>query len=138
MEATLEAPAPVSVSSRARWAGRILTALPVLFMLFDSTIKFLRVDPVIEAHQRLGIPERFSPVIGAIELACLVLYLVPRTATLGAVLLTGFLGGAVAIHLRIEDPLFSHTLFPIYVGAMLWAGLYLRDARARALFGRTS
>jgi hypothetical protein len=138
MEATLEAPAPALVTNRARWAGRILTALPVLFMLFDSAIKFSGIDAVAEAHQRLGIPERFAGLIGAIELACLVLYLVPRTALLGAVLLTGFLGGAVAIHLRIGDPLFSHTLFPIYVGTLFWAGLYLRDARARALFGRAS
>jgi hypothetical protein len=134
MEATLDAPAPLS--SRSRWAGRILTALPVLFLIFDGSIKLANIAPVVEASARLGLPTHLGPAIGVFELACLAIYLFPRTATLGAVLLTGFLGGAVAIHVRIDDPLFSHTLFPVYVGTLLWAGLFLRDARARALFAK--
>lgn len=126
-------PNPPATSSSTRWAGRIVTALPVLFLLFDATIKLLQIQPVIDAFQRLGIPEHLAPVIGTLQLACVALYLVLRTALLGAVLLTGFLGGATMIHVRIGDPLFSHTLFPAYIGALAWAGLYLRDARLRAL-----
>jgi len=126
----LAAPAP---STRTRWAGRILTGVPVLFLIFDAAIKIVLVPEVSESMIRLGWPDLLAPGIGLLELACLLLYLFPRTAPLGAVLLTGYLGGAVASHLRIGDPLATHTLFPIYVGTLLWAGLYLRDARIRAL-----
>jgi hypothetical protein len=111
--------------------GRILTALPVLFLIFDASIKLGPIQAVSDAHARLGFPDVLAGMIGVLELACLTLYLVPATAVLGAVLLTAFLGGAVAIHLRIGDPLASHTLFPVYVGALFWAGLFLRDARLR-------
>ena len=84
--------------------------------------------------QRVGYPEDTARPIGWILLACLVAYLVPRTAVVGAVLLTGFLGGAIATHLRLEDPLFSHTLFPTYVAVLVWGGLYLRDSRAAGIF----
>jgi hypothetical protein len=118
---------------RKRLAGRIVTALPVLFLLFDASIKLSQVPAVAEASRTLGIPNHLNPLVALIELVCLALYLVPRTAAVGAVLLTGFLGGAVAMQLRIGSPLLSHTLFPLYVGALLWAGLWLRDARVRAL-----
>ena len=120
-------------SKPAVWSGRALTALPVAFMIFDATIKFVHPQVVTEASQRIGFPDSLNVALGVIVLIGLALYLVPRTAVLGAVLLTGYLGGAVAIHARIFDPLFSHTLFPVYVGAMFWAGLALRDVRVRQL-----
>jgi hypothetical protein len=120
----------------ARWAGRILSGLPVAFLIFDAVLKFVHPAFVTEASARIGFPDHLTLTLGVILSACVALYVVPRTAVLGAVLLTGYLGGAVAIHLRIGDPLASHTLFPIYFGVMLWAGLYLRDARVRALVKR--
>jgi len=120
-------------TSKTIQAGRILTGLPVAFLLFDGTIKLMRLPPVSQAFARLGYPESQAVGIGILELACVAVYLVPRTSRLGAVLLTGFLGGAISTHVRIGDPLFTHVLFPIYVGAMIWAGLWLRDERLRAL-----
>jgi hypothetical protein len=122
-----------TVSNKARWAGRSITALVVLFLAFDTAIKALMLAPAVEATTALGYPTSAVWVIGLIELACLVAYLVPRTALVGAVLLTGYLGGAVATHLRLGHPLASHTLFPLYVAAMIWGGLYLRDGGVRAL-----
>lgn len=118
-----------------RWVGRVVTALPALFLAFDASIKLAHLGPVTEAFARMQIPDRLAPVVGGLELGLLVLHLVPRTARMGLVLLTGFLGGAVALHLRLGDPLVSHTLFPTYVGALLWLGLLLRDeAAARFLW----
>jgi hypothetical protein len=138
MEATLTpaldlSAATTSTTPRAVWAGRTLSGLAAAFLAFDAGIKLANIDPVVESCVELGFRADAGPTIGVIEALCLALYLVPRAAPLGATLLTGFLGGAVAIHLRLADPLFSHTLFPVYVGAMIWAGLYLRDARVRAL-----
>jgi hypothetical protein len=96
-------------------------------------MKLAKAAPVLEASARIGYPEATVRPIGITLLACVALYLIPRTAVLGAVLLTGFLGGAIATHVRLEDPLFSHTLFPVYVAALVWGGLYLRDDRARRL-----
>jgi len=137
MDATLDPslPAPPLVSIRSRWIGRAVSALPILFLLLDAAMKLARLPPVLEASARLGLPERSAASIGLLELACIAVHLAPRTATLGAVLLTGFLGGAVAMHMRIGDPMATHTLFPVYMGALVWVGLYLRDARARALLG---
>jgi len=118
---------------RAHRAGRILSALPVAFLAFDGIIKLVKIQPVTESMARLGYPDHLSRGIGLLELCCLALYLVPRWSVLGATLLTGFLGAAVATHLRIGDPLGSHVLFPIYIATLLWAGLWLRDARVRAL-----
>ena len=115
------------------WPGRVLTALPVLFLAFDVTIKLMKIQPVVDSFTQLGIPVELARVIGTVELVCLVLYCIPRTAVLGAMLLTGYLGGAVLTHLRIGSPLLSHTLFPIYIGIMLWGALWLRDLRVRAL-----
>ena len=113
-------------SNKQMWTGRVLSALAVLFLLMDAVMKLLRLPVVVEATARLGYPDSSIRVIGVILLACTALYAVPPTAALGAVLLTGYLGGAVATNLRVENPLFSHILFPVYLGAVLWAGLLLR------------
>ena len=115
------------------WPGRVLSALPVLFLAFDVTIKLMKIQPVVDSFTQLGIPVELARVIGTVELVCLVLYCIPRTAVLGAMLLTGYLGGAVLTHLRIGSPLLSHTLFPIYIGILLWGALWLRDQRVRVL-----
>lgn len=123
----------ISISTKTVWTGRIMSALLVLFLLFDSIIKFTNIPGVLEAFTRLGYPARLAPVIGTLELILVILYVIPRTSVLGAILLTGHLGGAIASHVRVGEPLFSHVLFPIYVGLLLWGGLYLRDERVRAL-----
>jgi hypothetical protein len=122
-----------AASTRTPWAGVIVTALPVLFLLFDGVIKLTNVAPVADSFRQLGYPVALAPAIGVLELACIAVYLVPRTSVLGAILLTGYLGGAVSTHVRVGNPLFSHTLFPVYVGLLVWAGLYLREPRLRAL-----
>ena len=114
------------------WLGRTITALPILFLLFDSTIKLLNIPAVSESFKALGYQRNLALELGILELLLIVIYLFPRTAILGAVLWTGYLGGAIATHLRLGHPLLSHTLFPIYVAAPLWLGLWLRDARLRA------
>ncbi|MBV9774442.1 MAG: DoxX family protein [Gemmatimonadetes bacterium] len=120
--------------SRARlWTGRVLTTLPVLFLLMDGAMKVANVAPVAASMTQLGYRPALAPALGVVLLACVLLYAVPRTAVLGAILLTGYLGGAVATHVRVDNPLFSHVLFPVYVALMLWGGIYLRDARLRAL-----
>lgn len=116
------------------WTGRILTALAALFLLFDGVTHVMQVAPVAEAMNQLGYPVNLALTIGIIQLICLLLYLVPPTSLLGAILLTAYLGGAVASNLRIGAPLFSNILFPVYVGLFIWGGLYLRDERLRALF----
>lgn len=116
------------------WTGRILTALAALFLLFDGITHVMQVAPVAEAMNQLGYPANLALTIGIIQLICLLLYLVPPTSLLGAILLTAYLGGAVATNLRIGAPLFSNILFPVYVGLFIWGGLYLRDERLRALF----
>jgi hypothetical protein len=120
-------------SRRARRAGLALGGVAALFLAGDMAGKFVAPEAVVAGTEALGYGAHHLPVLGLIQLACLVLYLVPRTAPLGAVLWTGYLGGAVATHLRLGNPLLTHTLFPVYVGALLWAGLALRDARLRAL-----
>jgi DoxX-like family len=111
----------------------VLTTLVALFLTFDIVIKILMLSPAVEGTTALGYPaDRVFP-IGVIELVCLVLYLIPRTSVLGAVLLTGYLGGAIATHVRVGSPLLSHTLFPIYVAVLIWGGLYLREPRLREL-----
>jgi len=114
------------------WAGRILSALPVLFLLLDGVMKIVKPAFVVEATVQLGWPESVIVALGVVLIACTILYLIPRTAVLGAILLTGYLGGAVATHVRVGGPLFS-ILMPVILGAMLWGGLYLRDERVRSL-----
>lgn len=132
MVTSLPAPA-VALSPTARWASRILSGLVVAFLTFDAIMKLSGHAEVAKASARLGLPGSLAPTLGILLLVCVALYLIPRTAPLGAVLLTGYLGGAVLTHLRVGDPLLSHTLFPVFVGVAAWAGLYLRDARVRAL-----
>ena len=114
------------------WIGRILSALPVLFLLLDGVMKIVKPAFVVEATVQLGYPESVIVALGVVLIACTILYLIPRTAVLGAILLTGYLGGAVATHVRVGGPLFS-ILMPVILGAMLWGGLYLRDERVRSL-----
>jgi hypothetical protein len=102
-------------------------------MLFDATLKVLQLPVAVQGTTQLGYPESVVFGLGLVQLACLVLYLVPRTSVLGAVLWTGYLGGAIATHVRLGNPLFSHILFPVYVAAFFWAGLWLRDERLRAV-----
>jgi hypothetical protein len=131
--AQLNASSAASTSNRARWTGRILSGIAVLFLTFDTVIKLVASKAAVEGTTQLGWPAHHLPTLGAIEVVCLVLYLIPRTAPIGALLWTGYLGGAIATHLRLDNPLFSHILFPTYVAALLWGGLYLRDARVRAV-----
>ena len=131
--ASLDAPSPARTSSGTRRAGLALTAVAVLFLAFDTTLKVVAAKEAVDGTVQLGWAPHHLPVLAAIEVVCLLLYLVPRTAPLGAVLWTGYLGGAIATHLRLDNPLLSHVLFPIYVAAFVWGGLYLRDARVRAL-----
>ena len=131
-------PSPASsaaepISKAAFRTGIGLTAFVALFLTFDAVIKVLQLDIAVQATTALGYPASTIFWIGAIELVSLGLYLVPRTSVLGAVFLTGHLGGAIATHVRAGSPLASHTLFPIYVALLLWAGLYLREPRLRAL-----
>ena len=114
-------------------AGYVLTGLVAAFLTFDTVMKLLQLAPAVQGTTELGYPAGTVVVIGAIELVCLVLYLIPPTSVLGALLLTGYLGGAIATHVRVGSPLPTHTLFPIYVALMVWGGLYLRESRLREL-----
>jgi DoxX-like family len=114
-------------------AGHVLTGLVAAFLTFDTVMKLLQLAPAVQGTTELGYPANTVLVIGVIELVCLVLYLLPRTSVLGALVLTGYLGGAIATHVRVGSPLPTHTLFPIYVALMVWGGLYLRENRLRAL-----
>jgi DoxX-like family len=116
-----------------RIAAYVLTTIVALFLTFDTALKVLQLGPAIKATTDLGYPATKVLPIGIVELVCLALYLVPQTSVLGAILLTGYLGGAIATHVRAGSPMFSHTLFPLYVALMLWGGLYLRDSRLAEL-----
>jgi hypothetical protein len=120
------------VSKGALWSGRVLSGLVALFLLFDGAMKLVKPVFVVEATTRLGYSESVIVPLGLVLLACAILYVIPQTAVLGAILLTGYLGGAVASHLRHEDTLFE-ILFPVIFGVLLWGGLYLRDVHLRAL-----
>ena len=135
-QATVEAPSTspgLATTRYARWAGRVVSALVVAFLAFDGITKAMTVEPVVEATTRLGYPEGSVFGIGVTLLVCTVAYAVPRTAILGAILLTGYLGGAVATQVRVEDPWF---LFPAFIGVLAWGGLFLRDGRVRALVSK--
>jgi hypothetical protein len=120
-------------SAKKLWAGRILSALAILFLLVDGIMKLVNPAPVVEGMIRLGYPLNLTTTIGIILLTCVVIHTIPQTSILEAILLTGYLGGAVASQLRVGEPLFSNVLFPIYMAAFIWGGLYLRDDRLRAL-----
>ena len=125
----------VTATNKALWTGRILSGLVVFFLLVDAGFKLIRPlpAPAVEAFGKLGYPVEFAAGIGILLLSCVALYLIPSTSILGAIVLTGYLGGAVASHVRVGDPWFSHALFPVYIGLLVWGGLYLRDQRLRAL-----
>ena len=114
------------------WVGRILSGLPALFLLIDGVMKLIKPVIVVETTVKLGYPESVITGLGIVLLACTILYLIPRTAVLGAILLTGYLGGAVATHVRVGEEVFP-IIFPIILGALLWGGLYLRNERLRSL-----
>jgi len=116
--------------------GVFLSGLAVLFLLLDGSMKVLRVQAAVEGTMQLGYPAGVLVPLGVLQLILVVLYLIPRLSPLGAILWTGYLGGAIATHVRLGNPLFTHVLFPIYVAALLWAGLWLRDARVRGLLER--
>ncbi len=119
---------------RRVWIGWGVSGLLTAFNLLDALGKFAKPQPVIAAFVRTGWPVELSVLIGAILLACTVLYLIPKTAVLGAVLLTGYLGGAVATNLRLENPWFTNTLFPVYFGVLIWVGVWLRAEKLREVF----
>ena len=120
-------------SNGAIWTGRVLSGLVIAFLLADGAMKLVPLDVVVQTHEQLGIPAHLARTLGVLTIACTVLYAIPRTAVLGAILLTGYLGGAMAIHLRAGSPVFTHLLFGLYLGLMVWCGLYLRNERLRAL-----
>jgi len=124
-----------SISKAARWTGYVMSGVVILFLLFDAGIKLVPLEIVTETSAQLGLPTNveFARTLGILTLIGVVLYAIPQTATLGAILLTGYMGGAMATHLRIGSPLFSHVLFGFYLGLLIWGGLYLRDGRIRKL-----
>jgi hypothetical protein len=125
------------LSRPKRIAAYAMAGVVALFIVFDGTIHILKPQPVIDSSAELGVPLSLSATLGVIELACLALYLIPRTSVLGAVLFTGYFGGAIATNLRVGKPLFSTVLFPVYLGLLLWGSLYLRNARVRSLMPLT-
>ena len=125
---------PGSLSKKALWGGRIMSGMVTAFLLFDAVIHLLKPAPVVEAFAKLHLPLSLAVELGIVELLCLVLYVIPRTSILGAVLLTGYLGGAVATQMTTSNSLFGEILFPVYVGVLVWGGIYLRDDRLRTLF----
>lgn len=141
MQAQMQAPAIAvgTISNGAIWTGRVLSGLAIVFLLFDGAIKLVPLDIVITTSQQLGIPTELARTLGVLTLACTILYAVPRTSVLGAILLTAYMGGAIYTHVRAGSPLFTHTLFGVYLAVLIWGGLYLRDERVRALipFQRT-
>lgn len=115
------------------WTGRVLSGLVVLFLLVDGVMKLFKPPIVITTTAQLGVPESVITLLGALLVGSTILYLIPRTSVLGAILLTGYFGGAIMTQLRVGNPLFSHVLFPVYLGIMVWGGLYARDLGVRAL-----
>ena len=130
---TQSANQPSSVSGKSLWAGRIITGLVAAFLLFDAVIHLMKPAPVVDAFAKLGLPLSLAVTLGIVELVCVVLYVVPRTSILGAILLTGYLGGAIATQMRTGNSLFGEVLFPVYVGVLVWGGIYLRDDQLRTL-----
>ena len=122
-----------TISKSRLWASRVLSGLVILFMLFDGIFKFIPNEEAEKGTTELGYQLHHLPILGTLSLLAVILYAVPRTAVLGAILLTGYFGGAAATHLRLDNPLFSHILFSVYLGIMAWAGLWLRDERLQQL-----
>jgi len=133
MNGLMDSPSPALL-----WTGRILSGIAIAFLLFDASGKLMRIAPVLEGTVKLGYPERTVIPMGILLLVGVILYLIPQTSVLGAVYLAAFLGGAVASQYRVGNPLASHVLFPVYVAALLWGGLALRDPKLLSfLLGRT-
>ncbi len=130
MQTAIDTAAP---SKSRLWTGRVLSSLAILFLLFDGIMKLVRPLPVIQAMTKLGFPQDLSVPIGVVLLICTALYAFPRTSVFGAVLLTGYLGGAVVSQMRINAPVLGTTLFPVYFAVLMWAGLYLRESRLAVL-----
>ena len=138
METALQFPIAIdraTVGKAQRVTGRVLSGLAIAFLTFDAVIKLLGLEMVRKGTVELGYPVETAFPLGVVLLACVILHAIPRTTVLGALLLTGYLGGAVATHVRVGHPLFSHTLFPVYFGVLIWAGLVLRNPRVRAALG---
>jgi len=130
---SVEGAGTVTGSRKALWTGRLMSGLAILFLAFDTLGKVLELAPVIQGTTELGYAASVVLPLGIIELVCVVLYAIPRTSVLGAILLTGWFGGAIATHVHAGSPLFSHTLSPLYVAVLVWGGLSLRNRRVRAL-----
>ena len=120
-------------SKKMLWTGRVVSGVISLLLLLDAVMKIMKVPQVMEGTVKVGYPASAVLPIGIILLVCLICYVIPRTSVLGAILLTGYLGGAVATNVRISSPLFSYVLVPVYVGVLVWSGLFLQDERLRAL-----
>ena len=120
-------------STASLWTGRVIGGVAVLFLAVDSVVKVLKLAPAVEGTTQLGYPDSVVVPLGILQLVCLIVYLIPRTSILGAILLTGYLGGAIATHVRVDSPLFTHVLFPVYVAVLLWGGLFLIDGRLRVM-----
>jgi hypothetical protein len=121
------------LSKAAIWTGRILSGIVIAFLLLDGGIKLVPLDVVIETSKQMGIPVELARTLGVLTLTGTILYAIPPTAVLGAIMLTGYLGGAIYAHVLANSPLFSHTLFGIYLACLMWGGLWLRDPLVRAL-----
>jgi len=122
-----------TTSKGTLWTGRIMSGLVIAFLLMDAIMKFVIPPAVVKGMADSGWPLHFSVTLGIILMSCIILYTIPRTSVLGAILLTGYLGGAVASNMRLELPLLTHVLFPVYVGVLAWGGLFFRDAKLREL-----
>ena len=133
---TQPVPAPAVISRASIWTGRTVSGIISVLLAMDAGLKVFMLGLAVEGTAQLGYPSYVVFPLGLIEAVCLVLYLIPRTSILGAVLWTGYLGGAVATHVRLDNPLFTHMLSPIYVAIMLWGGLWLRDRRLRNVFAK--
>ena len=130
MQTAIEAP---RTSQKTVWSGWVLTGLSLAFLLLDAIMKIVRASPAVKGTVELGYPDASVVGIGITLLIATVVYAIPRTAVLGAILLTGYLGGAIATNVRVAAPLFSHVLFPVYIAVLVWGGLWLRDARLRQM-----
>jgi DoxX-like family len=122
-------------TAKVKWIGWIMSGLIIAFMAFDGGIKLVPLQPVLDASSQLGLPKGagFARGLGFLALTCTALYAIPRTSILGAILLTGYLGGAIAMQLRVGAPLLSHVLFGVYLGLLVWGGLWLRNDLLRRL-----
>ncbi|MCU1349129.1 MAG: rane protein [Acidobacteria bacterium] len=123
----------MEISNKAIWTGRILSGIAALFLAFDAILKLMNVPEAIKGTEQLGYKASVIVPLGILQLIILIIYLIPRTSVLGAIFWTGYLGGAIATHVRVGNPLFTHILFPVYVAGLLWLGLWLRDRRLREL-----